>query len=193
MKCDIKKFFASIDQRILVAVLGERIADPDVLWLLRQVIESFSSTDVGKGLPLGNLTSQLFVNIYMDKFDQFMKHALKARYYIRYADDFVIFSENRSWLAGLIPAMRRFLREELRLQMHPQKTFLETTASGVDFLGWVHFPGHRILRTSTKRRMMKRLGGSNSPEALNSYLGLLGHGNAHKIKTKILERYLLRE
>ncbi len=193
MKCDIKKFFASIDQRILVAVLGERIADPDVLWLLRQVIESFSSTDVGKGLPLGNLTSQLFVNIYMDKFDQFMKHALKARYYIRYADDFVIFSENRSWLAGLIPAMRRFLREELRLQLHPQKTFLETTASGVDFLGWVHFPGHRILRTSTKRRMMKRLGGSNSPEALNSYLGLLGHGNAHKIKTKILERYLLRE
>ena len=193
LKCDIKKFFASIDQRILVAVLGERIADPDVLWLLRQVIESFSSTDVGKGLPLGNLTSQLFVNIYMDKFDQFMKHALKARYYIRYADDFVIFSENRSWLAGLIPAMRRFLREELRLQLHPQKTFLETTASGVDFLGWVHFPGHRILRTSTKRRMMKRLGGSNSPEALNSYLGLLGHGNAHKIKTKILERYLLRE
>ena len=161
--------------------------------MLRQVIESFSSTDVGKGLPLGNLTSQLFVNIYMDKFDQFMKHALKARYYIRYADDFVIFSENRSWLAGLIPAMRRFLREELRLQLHPQKTFLETTASGVDFLGWVHFPGHRILRTSTKRRMMKRLGGSNSPEALNSYLGLLGHGNAHKIKTKILERYLLRE
>lgn len=193
LKCDVKKFFASVDQRILVAVLGEYVADPDILWLLRQVIESFSSTGAGKGLPLGNLTSQLFVNIYMNEFDRFMKHMLKTRYYIRYADDFVIFSENRRWLQGLIPIVRNFLWEKLRLELHPKKTFLETVASGIDFLGWVHFPEHRVLRTTTKRRMMKRLEECSSPRTLNSYLGLLGHGNAHKIKEEILERYFLRE
>src|SRR3989344_3954373 len=90
LKCDIKKFFASIDQKILLDIVGQYISDKDILWLLSQIIKSFHSTHVGVGLPLGNLTSQLFVNIYMNEFDQFMKHKLKAKYYIRYADDFVI-------------------------------------------------------------------------------------------------------
>ncbi len=185
LKCDIKKFFASIDQKIILDILQHYISDSRIIWLLRQVIESFHSTAIGKGLPLGNLTSQLFVNIYMNEFDQFVKHKLKIKHYIRYADDFVIFSENRDWLKKQIYFIRDFLKEKLQLELHPQKVFIKTLVSGVDFLGWVHFLGHRVLRTATKKRMIRRLRENRSPESLNSYLGLLEHGNTHKLKNKV--------
>ena len=180
LKGDIRKFFANIDHEILLSILRKYIPNCDLSQLLSEIIGSFSP-----GLPLGNLTSQLFVNIYMNEFDRFMKHKSKAKYYIRYADDFVILSQNRKWLLKLIAQIRNFLRDELRLELHPHKIFIETLASGVDFLGWVHFPDHRILRTSTKRRMLKRLSENLAPETLNSYLGLLKHGNTYKIQKKI--------
>lgn len=90
LKCDVRKFFASIDQKILLDTLQSYIVDGDILWLLGKIISSFDNGKLGTGLPLGNLTSQLLVNIYMNRFDQIMKHHLKAKYYIRYADDFVI-------------------------------------------------------------------------------------------------------
>ena len=185
LKCDIRKFFASIDHEVLMKILKSYIPDTDILWLLGQVINSFSSTGPNIGLPLGNLTSQLFVNIYMNEFDQFVKHKLKANYYIRYADDFVIFSEDKLQLEKLTPPIRGFLRNELKLELHPDKLFIKTLASGVDFLGWISFPDHRVLRTSTKKRMLKRLSENLVPETLNSYLGLLKHGNTHKIQKKI--------
>ncbi|QQG42667.1 MAG: group II intron reverse transcriptase domain-containing protein [Candidatus Giovannonibacteria bacterium] len=185
LKCDIRKFFASIDHEVLMKTLKSYIPDSDILWLLEQVIKSFSSTRQNVGLPLGNLTSQLFVNIYMNEFDQFVKHKLKARYYLRYADDFVIFSENKNWLEGLILQIKNFLCEKLKLDLHPDKLFIKTLASGVDFLGWVNFSDHRVLRTSTKRRMIKRLSENLVSETLNSYFGLLKHGNTYKIQKKI--------
>ena len=186
LKCDIRKFFASIDQKILLEILQSYISDPDILWLLERIIGSFQSTAPNIGLPLGNLTSQLFVNIYMNEFDQFMKHKLKAKYYIRYADDFVILSHDRGWLEELLPKIGDFLQERLKLDLHPNKVSISTLASGVDFLGWVHFPNHRVLRTVTKRRMLKKLQDNPSPETTASYLGLLGHGNTNKIKNIIL-------
>ena len=98
LKCDIRKFFASIDQNMLLNILYSYIPDPDIFWLCRRVITSFSGGAPGKGLPLGNLTSQLFANVYMNLVDQFVKHELKAKFYIRYADDFVILSDNRGEL-----------------------------------------------------------------------------------------------
>lgn len=85
-------------------------------------------------------------------------------------------------MAGLLPDIRRFLGEKLRLELHPHKVSLRTLASGVDFLGWVHFPDHRVLRTSTKRRMFRSLQGGAKPETIASYRGLLGHGNTYKLK-----------
>ena len=184
LKCDIKKFFANIDHEILTSIVSEYIPDKNILWLLNEIIYSFSSKP-GSGLPLGNLTSQLLVNVYMSEFDQFAKHKLKAKYYIRYADDFVFFSENRLWLEGLLPPLNNFLDRRLKLNLNPDKVFIKTLASGVDFLGWVHFPDHRVLRTSTKKRMMKRIQEKNSLATLNSYLGLLRHGNTHKIKEEV--------
>jgi RNA-directed DNA polymerase len=186
LKCDIRKFFASIDHQILMAILEKYIPDKGILWLLEKVIDSFYSVKPGIGLPLGNLTSQLLVNIYMNEFDQFIKHKLKVKYYIRYADDFIILSNNRNQLESLVVPIRNFLETRLKLKLHPQKIFIKTLASGVDYLGWVNFTDYQVLRTVTKRRMFKRIRQNNAKETLDSYLGLLKHGNANKLKKEIL-------
>ncbi len=138
-----------------------------------------------RGLPLGNLTSQLFVNVYMNEFDQFVKHKIKARYYIRYADDFVFVSDDKKWLEAILPKISEFLWDKLRLQLHPKKVSIRTLGSGVDFLGWVNFPDHRVLRTVTRKRMMRGIERSNGKtETVQSYLGLISHGNSYKIRKK---------
>jgi hypothetical protein len=157
-----------------------------------QVIDSFTSCHIyamaeirQKGLPLGNLTSQLLVNIYMNEFDQFVKRELRVKYYIRYADDFVILSEDKKYLKELLTKISTFLSESIKLLLHPNKVFIKTIASGVDFLGWGQFPYHRVLRTVTKRRMLKNLEENFKPETVQSYLGMLRHGNTYKIRRNI--------
>ena len=178
LKCDIKKFFASIDQPTLIKILEKYIQDKDTINLLKEVIFSFKPN----GLPLGNLTSQLFSNIYLNEFDQFIKHKLKAKYYIRYADDFIILSENKKYLEDIIKLISYFLQIKLKLQIHPDKIYIKTLSSGIDFLGWVHFVNYRVLRTKTKKRMFERLKNNPNLETLNSYLGLIKHGNTEKLK-----------
>lgn len=184
LKCDIKKFFASIDHNLLRYIVVKHIPDKNINWLLNQIISSFH-TKPGKGLPLGNLTSQLLVNIYMNEFDQYVKHRLKIKYYIRYADDFVIITSDRKYLILLPPRIQEFLSKELKLQLHPDKVFIKTVSSGVDFLGWVHFPDHRILRTVTKRRMIKNLSKSPSIKTRESYKGLMKHGNTYNLQKRL--------
>lgn len=220
LKCDIKKFFASIDQQVLLELLASYIPGFDIMWLLGQVVKSFSTPsdchsrgghrhggasgnpeswtpdqvggDIGCGhdrrkigLPLGNLTSQLFSNIYMNDFDRFVKHTLKAHDYIRYADDFILLHENNRWLTAQLPRVEHFLQERLHLQLHPKKVTIETFASGVDFLGWIHFPDHRVLRTATKQRMVRKLKLHATNETLQSYLGLLKHGNTFEVTAQL--------
>ena len=218
LKCDIKKFFASIDHEILLNILKEHIPDKNIIWLLENVIKSFHSdlslrapevrgnpaemrllrrsaprNDSGVGLPLGNLTSQLFANVYMNVFDQWVKHKLKAKNYLRYADDFVFFSLNQERLLEIVPQVKKFLAERLKLTLHPGKIVLKTISSGVDFLGWVNFPCHRILRGTTRRRMAERILENPRSETLQSYLGLLSHGNTFKLRGELLMRYWLLE
>ncbi|MAF13614.1 MAG: hypothetical protein CMI53_01845 [Parcubacteria group bacterium] len=180
LKGDIKKFFASVDQKIIIEIIREYIPDKDIQSLISQIVLSFHSGRKGRGLPLGNLTSQLLVNVYMNEFDQFVKHQLKAKYYIRYADDFVILSDNKQWLLTILSDISNFLFERLRLFLHGRKVSIRTVASGVDFLGWVNFPDHRVLRTVARRRMFKNITvkqGNN--DTVQSYLGLLQHGNTY--------------
>jgi retron-type reverse transcriptase len=186
LKCDIRKFFASVDQIILLGIIREYISDPNVITLLEKIVGSFHSTKECVGLPLGNLTSQLLVNIYMNKLDQWMKHRMKAKYYIRYADDFAILSTDKDWLLELTPKIADFLEERLKLSLHPDKVFTKTLASGVDFLGWVHFSDHKVIRTVSKRRMFKNIGNNaGKQETVQSYLGLLSHGNAKILAKKV--------
>jgi len=182
LKCDIRKFFANIDHLILKEILARHISDQDVLWLLGQIIDSFNSSRKGVGLPLGNLTSQLLINIYMNSFDHFVKRELKVKYYIRYADDFVILSGNKQILEKLLLKIEKYLHKKLKLQLHPDKVYIKTLASGVDFLGWVHFSDHRVLRKSTKRRMFKKMVNNQKNETYQSYLGILQHGNSYKVR-----------
>ncbi len=188
LKCDIKKFFASVNHPRLLEVLARHIPDKDVVWLLDRVIASFNSGLVRNGLPLGNLTSQLLANVYMDKLDQFMKHELKVKYYIRYADDFVILSGDKIYLRKLTTLISRFLADNMKLQLHPNKVFIKNIGSGLDFLGWVHFPHHRVLRNTTKRRLFKALASDDSEASLISYHGLLKHGNGYKLQKLVEEK-----
>lgn len=191
LKCDIKKFFANIDHKILIGIMNSYIPDKDIIRLLSVIIGSFRSNAEGVGLPLGNLTSQLLVNIYMNEFDQFVKHKIKAKYYIRYADDFVIMHHEKGVLVDILPKVQSFLNEQLKLSLHPDKVFIKTASSGLDFLGWVHFPNHRVLRASTKRRMFKRLKTSEGKmEVVISYLGLISHGNSKKLRNRIEVEYI---
>ncbi len=186
LKCDIRKFFASIDHSVLIEIIKNHILDIDIQWLISEVVGSFHSTAEGVGLPLGNLTSQLFVNIYMNRFDQFVKHKIKAKHYIRYADDFVIFSKDKKWLESIVPNISDFLWSKLHLELHPNKISINTVASGVDFLGWVHFTDHRVIRTTTKKRMFRGIKVKNgNHETVQSYLGLLKHGNAKKLQEEV--------
>ena len=112
LKCDVRKFFASIDHEILFSILAKRITDLDTFALLKQIVGSFNAGQVGKGLPLGNLTSQLLVNIYLNEFDQYIKRDLKVKDYIRYADDFVVLSQDRDDLVKTLSYMIVFLRSD---------------------------------------------------------------------------------
>jgi len=185
LKGDIRKCFASVDHAVLKKILRKHIICPRTMSVIESIIDSFKEFSGDKGVPLGNLTSQLFINIYLNELDQFVKRRLQAKVYIRYADDFVILSQDKAWLSGLIPKIEKFLAQELRLALHPQKVSIETVASGVDFLGWIHFPKHRVLRTVTKRRIFKKIKENSKIEVIQSYLGLLSHGNAYKLRQKI--------
>jgi len=195
LKCDIKKFFETVDHGILLNILGKRVKDRDATRLLEEVVESFTSEHSTlferKGLPIGNLTSQLFANVYLNEFDQFMKHRLKIKNYIRYTDDFVIVSDNRLFLENLVEPIRKFLRDELALDLHPRKVIIRKLRWGIDFLGYIVFPRHRLLRIKTKRRIWRKLRKRvceyrngvitkrTLEQSLQSYLGVLSHANTH--------------
>lgn len=192
LKCDVRKFFDTVDHKVLLGLIQKKSHDLSTLWLLTQVVESFS-TQPGKGLPLGNVTSQLFSNIYLNELDQFVKHKLKAKHYLRYCDDFVLLSNDPKYLEGLIPKLADFLDQKLKLKLHERKIIIRKYSKGVDFLGYVTLPHFRVLRTKTKHRMMRKLHcrvadfkqGDISESKLNqtvqSYLGMLRHCEGYKI------------
>lgn len=152
------------------------------MWLLENVIDSFhTGNNIDVGLPLGNVTSQLFINAYMNELDQFIKRKLKVRYFVRYSDDFVLLHTDRNYLVNIIPQISEYLEKELRLSLHPDKAHIKTLSSGIDFLGWTHFSYHRVLRTATKRRMFRRLKRKHASGSMVSYMGLLKHGNTYKL------------
>ncbi|MEK7616277.1 MAG: reverse transcriptase domain-containing protein [Patescibacteria group bacterium] len=174
LKCDIRKFFDSVDHEILIDLIKQSVVDPDVLWLIKLILDSFP-----KGLPLGNVTSQLFANIYLNELDQFAKHTLKAKYYLRYCDDFVLLNPDQSTLL----VIRNFLENNLKLQLHPNKIILRTYRQGIDFLGYVVRPYCRTLRTKTKKRIFKNISEKN----LASYLGVLDHCDGYAIRQKLFD------
>src|SRR3989344_3812147 len=185
LKCDIKKFFASIDQAMLMKILERHIEDSEIRSLIHEVVSSFHTSGPGMGLPLGNLTSQLLVNIYMHEFDMYVKQELRVKYYIRYADDFAVLSEDKKYLEDVLLKFHKFLNNKLHLTLHENKVYIKTYGSGVDFLGWVHFPQHRVIRTTTKQKIIRKMRGYPKPETISSYRGVLGHGDTYKVQKRV--------
>jgi len=183
MQLDVRGFFINIDRQRLYERLVQRERDPAVLWLIGQVLFSeptancvlrgapraaFESLPAHKtlfkarpgcGLPIGNLTSQFFANVYLDALDQFAKHRLKARWYLRYCDDFVLVSQDPGELAGWEADITAFLRDALGLALNPRQR-LRPVADGVDFLGYVVRPTYRLVRRRVVNALYQRLAGA---------------------------------
>lgn len=153
---DISKYFATIDHEILLRCLTKRVADKDMLAICKLIV--YSSCEMPrKGIPIGNLTSQLFANIYLNELDQFVKHTLRARHYIRYMDDFVILSSDKAFLHHAREEIETFVTTRLKLAMHPKKVQIVPVHVGVDYLGYRIFPHYRKLRKSTVQRFVARV------------------------------------
>ncbi|KPJ54867.1 hypothetical protein AMJ47_02225 [Parcubacteria bacterium DG_72] len=192
LKLDIRRFFDSMDHNILLFLIKKKIKDKDAIWLIEKIIKSFPS-----GLPLGNITSQLFANIYLNELDYFIKHNLRITHYIRYCDDFLIIHNYKEYLKDLILIVNNFLNNNLKLSLHSDKIIIRRHNQGIDFLGYVSFPHHRILRTKTKRRMFRKINyrldrlkqNEISEESFNqtiqSYFGVLKHCNGYELEKKI--------
>ncbi len=137
----------------------------------------------------------------MNEFDQFVKHKLKVKNYCRYTDDFAIVSSDKRYLENLLPEIKLFLQEKLKLELHPNKISIKKIRQGVDFLGYVVLPHHRALRTKTKNRMFKKLkqrvdlfksgviSEDSLKQSLNSYLGVLSHSDTHQLRQELANEY----
>jgi len=217
LKCDIKKYFFNVDHDILFEQLSRKIKCPDTLWLIKQIIDSsemkseleyfpgddlFTPLSRKKGIPIGNLTSQFFSNLYLDGFDHFVKEKIKARHYIRYCDDFVVFDNSKERLCEIKKNIVEYL-ESLRLNLHANKSRVFRTADGVDFLGFRIYPSHMRVRKSNVRHHRKKLRGviekyetgKISRLELNSFIqgwiGHVKHANSFNLRKELLSPIVL--
>lgn len=171
LKCDIRKYFPSVDHEILLEAVTKKIKCPQTLWLVRQIIATrddksaafyFPGDDLFtpftrcKGIAIGNLTSQFFANVYLNGFDHFVKETLGCRYYIRYVDDFVVFGNDKRELNEIKRQIVVFL-QSLRLKLHRNKCRVYRVAEGAAFLGYRIFPTHRLLKKDNTLKMRRRL------------------------------------
>jgi retron-type reverse transcriptase len=210
LKCDVKKFFPSLDHAILKEEIRWKIACPDTLWLIDLIIDNSNEQEPGadvahlegvphlsrRGLPIGNLTSQFWANVYLNRFDHFVKEELGAAGYVRYVDDFVLFSDDKTQLAEYKQAVTERLAH-LRLLPHPNKTHIHRVEKGVPFLGFRVYPDWRIVRKESVhryRRFCKKKielwrGGQVSLEqiegGLNSWLGHIRFGQCKRLEYNV--------
>lgn len=230
---DVRAFFPSIDRRILLSLVLSRLESMDLRWLSEIIIlhnpaknpvftcsrekwrnvpahKSLFSVPYGKGMPIGNLTSQFFANVYLNGLDQFVKHTLKARYYIRYVDDLVLLHEDRSKLVDWAKQIGDFLKSTLKLELHPNREIIRPVSNGIDFLGYVVRPSHLYIRrrvamrcklavTRQTNKMIKRESKRVSlvfpPHiyqklycTINSYLGAFSHASCYRLILSLFEK-----
>lgn len=217
LKLDVQAFFRSIDRNIMFRLVKDKIIylrkdavwTDDILWLCEliifhdPVIDSIYRGDEskkslipaskslfysqGKGLPIGNLTSQFFGNVYLNELDQYIKK-LDFRY-VRYVDDFVLLSESKEQLLLMIPKIECFLKQKLNLAIHPKKIILQNVSKGVDFLGYFVRPSYTLIRRKVVARFKKKLWNRNNDIAmLNSYFGHFLHANTYELRKSICDK-----
>lgn len=215
LQCDIRKYFPNIDHEILKASLRRTIKCPDTLWLCDRIIDGSNPQGEGveyfpgddwlapvqrrKGLPIGNLTSQFFANVYLNGLDHFVKETLGTRKYLRYVDDFALFSDDRGFLADARSAIQTYLIQ-IRLRLHSVKTQLFETRQGANFVGFRVLPDRIRVRNDNLRRSRRRCrflqrGYASGDillqeltQRLQSWEAHLLHGNTHRLRQRIFEQ-----
>jgi hypothetical protein len=219
LKCDIANFFVAIDKHILRELLALRIREPWWRQLTEQILfhdprvdvrlrgdpgrlalipphKSLFNAPADRGLPIGNLSSQFFANVYLDALDQFVKHRLHARHYIRYVDDFILLHESAQWLNAAKAEIEAFVAGAVRLQLNPAKTVLQPIARGVDFAGQLIKPWCRTIRRRTVNDALARTAAADPEdlfETANSYFGLMrqathSHGDRARLANVLRDR-----
>ena len=213
MKCDVTKYFYSIDHHTLKNILRKKIVDEEFRWLLECIIGSHredlkphhllnpEAAIQDKGIPIGNLTSQYFANIYLNELDYFVKHELGVKHYLRYMDDFIILSHSKDYLNDVWDRIHYFLQETLYLRLEKAKTTLNKIGHGVDFTGYVAHKNFIRVRSRNYQRfkanLKKRIHHFHNDKitwegleaSFISYLGHLSHTNSNRIKKEVLDLY----
>tara|TARA_Y100000296_G_scaffold11353_1_gene13183 strand:+ start:2079 stop:3443 length:1365 start_codon:yes stop_codon:yes gene_type:complete len=218
LKCDLANFFVSIDKRILRDLLARRVTEPAWMNLAETVLfhdprqnfayrgdaaalhlvpphKRLTNQPAHLGLPIGNLSSQFFANVYLDELDQFVKHRLSCRYYIRYVDDFVLLHESATWLNDAKEQIEAFLADKLAARLNPKKTILQPIERGIDFVGQVIKPWRRTLRRRTFNDAIQRTRNIAIDEAFetgNSYFGLMRQASHGHHDRALLAKELMR-
>ena len=219
LKCDVAKFFPSVDHEVLLGLVGRKIKCRRTLDLLQTIVAAsnpqepvvqyypgddlFTPYRRRRGLPIGNLTSQFLANVMLDPLDHWLKEVRRVEGYVRFADDFLVFGDEKSALHALLPEIRRFL-SGYRLSLHPRKCVVLAVRAGVPFLGWRVFPEHRLLRRSTGVRFQRRLreltkdyadgkiGLEDVKASVASWCGHLKHGDTWGLRSRLLSAAVFR-
>jgi len=155
LKADIKHYFETVSHKILIEIIRRKIRDEKVIWLINQILNNFDSEIPNVGMPLGNYTSQFFANVYLNCLDYFVKHKLKAKYYIRYVDDFVIVHKDKKVLEEYKDKIIKYLTN-LELELHPDKSQIIPLRNGISFLGYRIFFHYILLRKRNERKFLKK-------------------------------------
>lgn len=194
-KADIRHYFDSVSHEILIEIIKKRINDKGSLWLIKIILANYNSGIDGKGMPLGNWTSQFFANIYLDELDRFIKHRLKAKYYIRYVDDFIILHKSKAILQEYEAGIKAFLYS-LELELHPDKCRVIPIRKGISLLGFSVFYHYKLVRKRNLKNINARLNAMISLhhnksieswellEALNGWNAYAMQGNTYRLRTK---------
>lgn len=220
LQADIAQYFPSIDHALLRAILARTLQDDDVLWLIDQILASganihrelyrmhyFAGDDLfavqrPRGLPIGNLTSQFWANVYLNELDQFVKRELKCAAYVRYVDDFVLFANEKQVLWDWRGHIETFL-ERLRLVTHPRKTVIYPAQNGLPFLGFRVYPTHRRLKRDNVRDFVKRFRAQTKQYARGEttlekitlstqcWIAHAKHGNTYKLRAALFQKLLV--
>jgi len=179
LKLDIKKFYPSVDHDILKGLLRRKFKDPDLLWLLDEIIDS------APGLPIGNYLSQYLANFYLAYFDHWLKEQKKVKYYYRYADDLVVLHSDKAALHQLLVEIKQYLKD-LKLEVKDNHQVFPVAARGIDYVGYVFYHSNILIRKQIKKSFARKLHINPDHPSKASYLGWLGHCNAKHLTHKLL-------
>jgi len=199
LKADIKHYFDEVDNGILLSILKHRIKDGNVISLIRKILENHNYKDKNTGMPLGNLTSQFFANVYLNELDYFVKHKLKARYYIRYVDDFILLDKSKERLKYCKNEINKFLKT-IKLRLHSEKSKIFPLHRGMNLLGYRVFYHYKLIKRSNLRAIEKRLlrfkmlqerkclSHIKIIQSIESWMAYAKHANSYNIRKCIMRQ-----